>query len=619
MQPFSESISIPPIVIGGDASDTNKEAIETPAEWARDLFVRALPLIDSQPGEALRLLDQASVLAPDVAAVQSAMHSALCRLGRDREALLRIDAAIRLDPTNGEHHYNRAVLVSGMGNDAEAEKSYRDALHRDPQNLDAFINLGNILTNARRFTEALACLDHVIARRPDDIDANNNRLNVLVAAGHKDEACEGFSRMVSKYPGRPTLMLNFANALRAAGRSEESEQWVSLARSIDPAGRGTRLHTAKLLLAQGYAEDAVDALRKLVREAPGDDEAVSSLALALRTSDPHGHETRKIFDRLESLPSAQIRWRTAIGQWKLLHGDFASGLIDYEGRWTAPDGPRLRRNYCGERWTGSQPINDKTVLVHFEQGAGDTLQFVRYLKLLKDQGARVILEVPSSVERLLRDSDLADEVITSGGQDHSAYDFHCPMMSLPLAFGTTLQTVPNCTPYVKADVSLCDAWRERLGERRAPRIGIVWSGRRENSRDETRSISFMQFMRALPLGPEYVCLQPEIRREDAFLMQARPDILHFADYLGDYADTAALIEQLDWVISVDTSVAHLAGALNKPVWILLPLDPDFRWLLGRDDSPWYPSAHLYRQPEYQNWNTVLTRVRNDILTVLDRS
>lgn len=620
MQTLSEPLLFEPFILGGGPSTSGQQSMIGPElAQSQALFARALTLIDDQPHEALQLLDRAATLAPSVAAIQSAAHSALVRLGRTQEALLRIEAAIRLDPDNGEHHYNRAIMLVRAGRPADAEASYRQAITHDPDNLDAFINLGNILANARRFSDALACFDHVITRRPADIDARNNRLNLLVAAGEVEQACEGFSHLVRDYPGRPTIMLNFANALRAAGRSEDSAQWVSLGRSLDPTGQTTRLHAAKLLLAQGFVFDALAALRALANELPQDESVIASLALALRTCAPQSSETHEAFLRLQSLPSAVERWRTAIGQWKLLNGNFSEGWLDYEARWNAPDGPRLRRDYAVPQWTGKQDLTGKTILVHFEQGAGDTLQFSRYLRLIRARGARVVLEVPHALESIMVDSGLAEQVITGHAQPTPAIDFHCPMMSLPLAFNTVLDSVPSHTPYLVADQARSEQWQRRLGERRAPRIGLVWNGRRENTRDAGRSIGFMQFMRALPLGPDYLCLQPEIRREDAFLMNARPDIRHFADGLTDYAETAALIDQLDLVISVDTSVAHLAGALNRPVWILLPLDPDFRWLLGRSDSPWYPSARLFRQADYQDWTAVLAQVRKGIESLMDGS
>ena len=577
---------------------------------------RAISGIETQPHESLRMLRELGGSDSEQDVIESATFSALRRLNRDHEAIRHIDNAICLAPEHSDHHYNRGVLLRDIGRVSEAEAAFREAIRLDPENLDAWINLANILSDRRELGEALALLDVVVSRRPGDLNAQNNRLNTLSSLGRGEEACLGFAKLVAEHPDNETIRLNFASALHQAGRIEEARRWIQVRQANGPDMRSARLHSAKLLHALGFPDASLSMIQSLVDDAPHDEESLASLCLAWRAFDPQAPEASAAFARIERLPGRSHRSESMISQWKLLNGQFLDGFRAYESRWFAANGPRASYFGSAPRWNGSDSLSGSTIVIHCEQGAGDSIQFSRYLRLLKSSGARIILLAPESLKKIFESSAVA-ELVLGSDDPLPSHDYHCPLLSLPYSFKTTLETIPALTPYLRVSEGDKNAWSERLGPRRSLRIGLAWSGRRENPRDEARSLEFLRFMRALPLGPEYVCLQPEIRHEDAFLMQARPDIRHFADYLSDYADTAALVENLDLVVSVDTSVAHLAGALGKPVWILLPNDPDFRWLLGREDSPWYPSARLIRQPSFRDWDSVLARVRDDIIDLID--
>jgi hypothetical protein len=248
--------------------------------------------------------------------------------------------------------------------------------------------------------------------------------------------------------------------------------------------------------------------------------------------------------------------------------------------------------------------------LHAEQGLGDTIQFCRYAKLVKALGARVVLEVPQALLRLLSGLEGVD-VLTEKGQALPAFDYHCPLLSLPLAFKTDMTNIPSPKPYLAASPQKCEEWARRLGVKGKPRVGLVWSGRTEHQNDHNRSLTLEQLLPILPVGCEYVSLQKEVREADKPVLEGC-DIRHYGEELKDFTDTAALCELMDLVISVDTSVAHLAGALGKSTWVLLPYAPDWRWLLDRDDSPWYESLKLYRQAEDSSWGPVLERVSKDL-------
>ena len=256
---------------------------------------------------------------------------------------------------------------------------------------------------------------------------------------------------------------------------------------------------------------------------------------------------------------------------------------------------------------GIEGLAGKTILVHSEQGLGDTIQFSRYLPLLAEHGARVVFELPAALFGALRGvTGVSDFVVK--GQTLPAADFHCPLLSLPLAFKTTLESIPSPGPYLKADALKVKQWSERLGLKSRPRIGLVWSGNAQHKNDHNRSISLELLLSQLPDRFDWVSLQREVRDADRQALELHPSIRHFGTELADFTDTAALCELMDLVISVDTSVAHLSGALGRPTWVLLPNVPDWRWLLDRDDSPWYACIKLYRQREPSEWSPVIARV-----------
>jgi tetratricopeptide (TPR) repeat protein len=292
---------------------------------------------------------------------------------------------------------------------------------------------------------------------------------------------------------------------------------------------------------------------------------------------------------------------------RLLTGDFDRGWEKNEWRWATEEHKKKKWNFAQPQWTGQGEIAGKTILLHSEQGFGDTIQFCRYVPRVASRGGRVILGVPSTLRELMSTLPGVAQIV-SKGDPLPDFDIHCPLLSLPLAFGTRLETIPSATPYLRASAPVVMDWKVRLDQRNRPMIGLAWSGHPMHKNDHNRSISLRSLLPVLDIEATFVSLQKEVRVADTELLKERADILHFGDALGDFSDTAALISNLDLVISVDTSIAHLAGALAKPVWVLLPFVPDWRWLLDREDSPWYPTARLFRQDETRQWDNVIARV-----------
>jgi len=272
-----------------------------------------------------------------------------------------------------------------------------------------------------------------------------------------------------------------------------------------------------------------------------------------------------------------------------------------------------RRAYRQPLWLGTPNIGGKTILLHAEQGLGDTVQFARYASLVARAGARVVLEVQPPLERLMSGIAGVSQTVAKG-QPLPEFDVHCPLLSLPLAFGTERDTVPAEVPYIVAPAPRVEKWRARLGAPDLPRVGFAWAGSPTNRNDHNRSIALAALADVLSVpGIAFVSIQKDLGETERELLGTFAQVTHVGDELADFADTAAVMSLVDLVVSVDTSVAHLAGAMARPLWLLLPFAPDFRWMLDREDSPWYPSARLFRQAGIGDWDDVLARLRRELL------
>ena len=302
-------------------------------------------------------------------------------------------------------------------------------------------------------------------------------------------------------------------------------------------------------------------------------------------------------------------WNKALSL--LQTGNFVEGWPLYEFGWKGSKQRGIELNTNKPLWLGSEELNGKTILLHSEQGLGDTIQFCRYATLVKEMGANVLLSIPKELVSLMTRLSGVDEVLVQG-DSLPTFEYHCPLLSLPQAFKTTIKTIPKKHSYLQAEILKIDIWKSRLGVKNKKRIGLVWSGSSAHKKDTTRSLTLQELLPFLPKDYEYVSLQKEVRESDKDVL-ATSGIKHFGEQLKDFTDTAALCELMDIVISVDTSVAHLAGALGKTTWIMLPYSPDWRWLLDRDDSPWYPTVKLYRQDKIGDWSAVLKKMKSDLI------
>jgi tetratricopeptide (TPR) repeat protein len=563
------------------------------------------------------------------------------------QAVRQIDVALRQNPNNVNALNNRGTALKELKRFGDALASYDRALKLKPDYADAHSNRGNILKELRRFDEALASYDHALALKPDFAGAHSNRADALHRLKRFADALQGCDRALKLAPNFAEAHCNRGNALHGLRRFEEALESFDRALALKPdfaeahCNRGSALnelnrfadalaaYDSALALKPDFAEahtNRGNALNELFRL----EEALAShdRAVALRPDLAEAYSNRgstlkdlrqhadalASFDRALALQPDFAHGRFNASLCRLLIGDFARGWPQYEARWDTVQLEDYKRNFTKPQWHGGNDIAG-TILIHAEQGFGDTLQFCRYVPRVAARGGHVIFEVQPPLRELMRTLPGVEQIVAAG-EPLPDFDLHCPLLSLPLAFGTELETIPGETPYLRAPQDRSAAWRARCGEHDRVRVGLVWAGnpRKEvphaHRVDRLRSITFD---RLAPLFDIVGCAFYSLQKGDSAATQLRVSALRYhvtdwTDELNDFSDTAALIENLDLVIAVDTAVAHLAGALGKPFWLMNRDNTCWRWLLDRDDSPWYPAARLFRQDATRNWGDVIACV-----------
>jgi tetratricopeptide (TPR) repeat protein len=531
-----------------------------------------------------------------------------------------MNAPLQFRQPNLSRMLRRARRAYEEGELGKAERLYADILRHCPDSFDALHGLGQIDYRRGRLDAALA---HFQAALRGDL----SRASGFASLGLVFCALRQFQRALVSYdeglriePDDPQLLNGRGVALLELHRQNEALECFDrvLASSADDLdGLGNR---GNALLKLNRPEEAVAAYDRALRLAPKNAQLLANRAVALRRLDrPH--------EALASAASAQMN-KSGFGHGRFVEsvarltlGDFGAGWRGYESRWQVGWLASQRRDFGAPLWLGNESLDGKTILLHAEQGIGDTLQFVRYAPLLAARGAKVIVEVQPQLKRLL--SRLQGVAAVLARQEPlPRYDFHTPLMSLPLACGTVLETIPAQIPYIapsEADIaSFSKAWRDRPPQRR-PLVGLVWSGERSHDNDLNRSMRLETLEPLLDLpGVYFVSLQHEVREEDVALLRSRREVLPLGESFTDFADTAAAIASLDAVVAVDTAVAHLAGAMGKPLFLLLPFAADFRWLRERADSPWYPSARLFRQLRFGDWDGAVSILLPELMQFATR-
>jgi tetratricopeptide (TPR) repeat protein len=527
----------------------------------------------------VELIRKAIGLNAKVAAAHSNLGTALRDLKRPADALVSHDRAIALKPDFAEAYSNRGIALLDLKRPADALVSHDKAIALKPDYAEAYNNRGTVLRDLKRPADALVSYDKAIALKPDYAEAYSNRGTVLRDLKRPADALVSYDKAIALQPDYAEAYSNRGNALLDLKRPADALVSYDKAIALKPdyaeaySNRGTALSDLK------RPADALVSYDKAIALKPDYAEAYLNQGLCL-----------------------------------LLTGRFEQGLRQYEWR-KKRDEPLGVRPYPQPVWLGENNIAGKTLFIYWEQGLGDTIQFCRYAKLVEARGTKVIMSVQQPLLGLLKQISPTIQIINQN-EEPTHFDYHCSLLSLPLAFGTTLETIPAKHEYLKADEELRSLWSARLPPKTKPRIGVVWSGRIAHHNDHNRSIELQQFLAIFSTGADWICLQNEIRKKDLAVLQQNNCIALFGNDLRDFSDTAALVDLMDLVITVDTSVAHLAGAMGKPVWILLPHNPDWRWLLDRNDSPWYPSARLFRQQQIGSWAGVIDLVNNKLQSVI---
>jgi tetratricopeptide (TPR) repeat protein len=531
----------------------------------------------------------------------------LCELKRTDEALASYQRAVALRPDYIEAHNNLAATLHQLERFAEAVASFDRALALRPDCAEALTGRGVTLYGLKRFEEALASFDRALAARPDYVEALANRGLALKELKRFDEALASFDRALALRPDDAEAHINRGNALRELKRIDEALASYDRAIAVRPDYVEAFNNRSVMLQELRQFDEALASLDRALALRPDYVEALTNRAVALHAL-KRFDEALLSYERVQALRPDYAEAHCNESHLRLLMGDFELGWRKYEWRWKNPSLEPFERTFQQPLWLGEDDVEGKTILIHSEQGFGDVMQFCRYVPLVAARGAQVLFGVPQSLYDLMTTSFDGTAQVLGEGAEVPQYDRHCPLMSLPLAFGTTLKTIPSQTPYLRASHENIRAWSSRLGAKRGPRIGVVWSGNPAHKNDHNRSIDFRVFSRLLDRDATFVSLQKEVRPDDASAVRDRTDLLQIADDLMTFADTAAVVANLDLIISVDTSVAHLAGALAIPVWILLPFVPEWRWLIDRSDSPWYPTARLFRQDAPGDWPAVIDHI-----------
>jgi tetratricopeptide (TPR) repeat protein len=496
--------------------------------------------------------------------------------GRLKEAETLLRGVLAVAPATAEALEGLAYVTAKQGDPGSAADYILRAIKRMSPEPPQYYAAACICQAARRHDDAVALFTRCLQRLPDHVPSRLGMALSLAELGEHDRALALLERLTATHSHLAELHYDKGRLLGAMGRYDDEIAAYQSAIAIEP-----RLTVAHINLGV--------VLRDLHRF----DEALVQFARALEI-DPN---------------SAGARTNRA--QTNLLLGDFDPGWREYEWRWL--DGGQSHGFDQAKLWTGEQSIAGKTILAHFEQGLGDTLQFVRYVDLLVGAGARVVLRAQDALLPLLHDYRGVTQFIGEGDAAPH-FDFHCPLLSLPLAFKTGATTIPAHIPYLGADPQKSAEWRDQIRNMaRRPRVGIAWAGSLHHSDNRNRSIPLEVLAPLFRTQADFVSLQKDVSEKDRELLRSIESLSDMSQRLETFADTAALISQLDLVISVDTSVAHLAGALGRPIWIALPFTPDWRWQMHRSDSPWYPQARLFRQRARGDWTSVV----NAIASALD--
>ena len=520
--------------------------------------------------DAERIYRQILDAHPNDADALHLLGLAAYQAGRHERAVELIRCAIRNQPKNAQFLNNLGAVYLALAKPRKAVRCFYQALEIDPKSADAHYNLANALAEQGRPDEAIARYERALEIDPDSADGHNNLGSVLQKQGRLDEATACYDRALEIDPDCAEAHKNLGVVLAAQGRLEEAIACTRRSLEIDPNSAQTHFNLGTALKNQGKMEDAIGCYRRALEIDPDYAEAHSNYGVTLLAS-----------------------------------GRFREGWAEYDWRWKS--GGSRRREFSQPPWDGS-PLDGKTILLHAEQGLGDTIQFIRYARLVADRGGRIAVECQPQLTRLLGTMPELDHVLAKGDA-LPAFDVHAPLLSLPMIFDTTPETIPGDVGYIRADGRLVEAWKDRLSGFAGRKVGLCWQGNPEFPGDRWRSIPLKYFAVLLDdPSSTFINLHKGAGEGQIAECGLTDRIVNYGAEVTSLVDTAAIMENLDLVITSDTSVAHLAGAMGRPVWTLLQFAPNWRWVGEREDTPWYPTMRLFRQKFRGDWQGVFTDV-----------
>jgi tetratricopeptide (TPR) repeat protein len=532
----------------------------------------------------------------------------LHRAGRLREAEKLYARIVKAAPDYFDALHLFGSLKAQSGQMGEALRLITAALKINPRATDALINLANVMHALKRDADALECLDKALAIRPDDVQALQNRGAALLTLNRPQDALASFEQVLAREPRNGEALLNRGVAKATLERHAEALADLDAALALMPGHPNVLYNRGNALLQLGRYAEAIADFDRALAAMPAHARAWNNRGRALQQLNRHA-EAVKSFDKAIELQKndADAQLNRALSLLTL--GNLKEGFKQYEWRWKRSGMTDLRRGYNRPLWLGEFPLGHKTILLHAEQGLGDTIQFARYAPIVAQAGAKVLLEVQPELKALLAGLDGVTACMARG-EPLPAYDLHCPLGSMPLALKTDSANVPAAIPYLRADTARIDKWRDRIAPLPGTRVALAWAGQANHANDRNRSLDLKLLEPLLALdGMSFVSIQRDLRGNDEALLARHANVTHVGGQLADMADTAAMMSLVDLVIAVDTSVVHLAGALGRPTWVMLPFAPDWRWGLSGEHGAWYPQTRLFRQPSPGDWPSAITHLR----------
>jgi len=576
--------------------------------------IHLLGLIYLQTGkynDAQRLIKRSLELNPNNPQAQNNLGNLYVNINELESALNAYEKALEKNPKFAEAAINKANLLRKINRPTDALAYYDQTLNIKPDFFEALLNKGNLLIELNLYMEAIDSYKNAILINSNSSEAYYNLGLALHKIGHFNEAVTQFNKAIQIQPNYADAYNDLSTTYASLNQLENALLCITSAININSKRVDFYNNQGLILNRLSRHADAIKSFECILRLQPEQAEAYFNLGniyKELKNFD-------KSFYNYDSAIQLKVDYAECYWNKALLHlllEQYSEGWEMYEWRWNWDGFNKERRNFQQPLWLGDESLKGKTILIHCEQGLGDCIQFSRYIKNLEPLEATVIFEVYQPLINLFKSLDYP-KLLIERGQPLPEFDYHCPLLSLPLALYSRQSAIPKFNTYLSSTDEKLRYWEMKLhnANENRPKIGIVWSGSTLHKNDKNRSIMLDLFIKALPDHFQYISLKKEVDNNEALLL-IKSNIIDFSKEIGDFEDTAAICDQMDLIITVDTSVAHLSGALGKPTWILLPYTPDWRWSLNKETTSWYPNAKLYRQSIERSWVPVLNQIRTDL-------